>query len=294
MGCAYSDDNGISWIHGSDIKMARNSFDHSDIKVPRNWIVRQLPIRDNLNRLIVGYTQWTSKESAPRQPAGWYSQDSRCQFMRFANLDENPAPEDIEITWLPQDTCGLSVSYPGCADVCVAQEPSIVLLPDGRLFCTMRTFTGYVWYSVSDDHGETWRKPEVLRYKDGGNPVLQPIAPCPIYKMNDGRYLLLFHNNDGNLGEFKPHHALYNRRPAFLSLGEYQKSAHQPVWFSDPKQLFDSNGITVGPKGTAEIATYTSFTEYNGKRILWYPDRKYFLLGKYITDEFLSDMHVCK
>jgi hypothetical protein len=28
------------------------------------------------------------------------------------------------------------------------------------------------------------------------------------------------------------------------------------------------------------------------KRILWFPDRKMFLLGKYITDEFLADMKV--
>ena len=47
-----------------------------------------------------------------------------------------------------------------------------------------------------------------------------------------------------------------------------------------------------GNAGTAEIATYTSLTEWRGKRVLWYPDRKYYLLGKYIPDEMLSDMTV--
>ena len=50
----------------------------------------------------------------------------------------------------------------------------------------------------------------------------------------------------------------------------------------------------VGPKKTNEIATYTSFTIYKGKQILWYPDRKYYLLGKYITDEMLADLTVPK
>ena len=46
--------------------------------------------------------------------------------------------------------------------------------------------------------------------------------------------------------------------------------------------------VPIGPKGTAEVATYTSITEWHGKRTLWYPDRKYFLLGKYITDKMLE------
>ena len=32
-------------------------------------------------------------------------------------------------------------------------------------------------------------------------------------------------------------------------------------------------------------------TEKDGKRILWYPDRKHFLLGKEIPDELLADMN---
>ena len=80
------------------------------------------------------------------------------------------------------------------------------------------------------------------------------------------------------------------RRPAYLAVGEFRPQAHQPVWFGQPKVFADTEGIFVGPKKTSEIATYTSFTEWHGKRTLWYPDRKYYLLGKYITDEWLSGM----
>ena len=75
-------------------------------------------------------------------------------------------------------------------------------------------------------------------------------------------------------------------------MGEFRADAHQPVWFSRPMQILDTDGITLPPKKTAEIGTYTSLTEWRGRRILWYPDRKHFLLGKYISDELLADLEV--
>lgn len=293
MGCAYSDDNGYTWVDSFEIPMPRNKYDHPDPSIPKNWIVWQKPVRDSKGRWVAGYTQWTSKSVRPVPPTeSWYSEDSRCKFMRFENIDIGPDPNDIEITWLPEDENGVEVLFPGSELISVAQEPSIVLLPDNRLFITMRTFTGYIWYSISKDDGKTWREPEMLRYKDGGKPVNQPIACCPIYPMSDGRYLLVFHNNDGQLGPYGRLDMLHNRRPAYIAVGEYKPDSHQPIWFSEAKQILDTDGITIGPKGTSEIATYTSYTEKDGKRVLWYPDRKYYLLGKYITDELLADMTI--
>ena len=71
-------------------------------------------------------------------------------------------------------------------------------------------------------------------------------------------------------------------------MGEFRPDAHQPIWFGDPVNLLDTNDILVGPKATAEIATYTSLTEWHGRRVLWYPDRKYYLLGKYLPDEMFA------
>lgn len=293
MGCAYSDDNGHTWINGADIAMRRDKYDHPDGTIPKNWIVWQKPIRDSEGRWLAGYTQWTSKAIRPDSPSGnWYGEDSRCKFMRFDNIDQGPDPENIEITWLPDDEAGLAVPFPDSDIVSVAQEPSIVLLPDNRIFSTMRTFTGFIWYSVSEDDGKTWRKPEVLRYKDQGQPINQPIAPCPIYPMSDGRYLLIFHNNDGQVGPHGRLDFLHNRRPAYLAVGGFRPNAHQPIWFSQAREILDTQGVTIGPKGTSEIATYTSYTEFHDKRILWYPDRKYYLLGKYITDDLLANMTI--
>ena len=202
MGCLYSDDAGHTWMQGSDIPMPRNRFDHPDPQVPKNWIVWQKPVRDSQGRWIAGYTQCTSKVHAQTTYSGWVNQDSRSAFMRFENIDEGPAPEELEISWLPVDREGLEVPNRVYPEMSVAQEPCVVLLPDGMLLVVMRTMTGQIWYSVSDDDGESWEEPEVLRYCDGGEPVPQPMSPCPIYALEDGRFLLVFHNNDGRLGKY--------------------------------------------------------------------------------------------
>jgi hypothetical protein len=298
MGCRVSDDNGHTWAAAPDVPMARNRFDHPDPNVPRHWIVWQKPIRDRKGRWIAGYTQGTSPVRHPDPKAPWYAWENRCQFMRFEDIDDGPDPKDIKITWLPRDERGLEVNHPNY-DWSSLQEPSLVLLPDGRLFCTMRAWTGNIWYSVSDDDGETWRLPDVLRYRDGGEALKHPLAPCPIYAMRDGHYLLVFHNNDGHVGKFDQRQRRWDmnylnflRHPAFISVGEFRPDGRQPVWFSPPKKLLDTQGVSVGPKLTAEIATYTSLTESKGRRVLWYPDRKHFLLGKVITDKMLADMSV--
>jgi hypothetical protein len=41
-----------------------------------------------------------------------------------------------------------------------------------------------------------------------------------------------------------------------------------------------------------DIGGYTSFTTRNGNDVLWHPERKFFLLGKKITPEFLEGLAV--
>lgn len=293
MGCVYSDDEGETWQPGVDLPMPRDEYDNADPRVPRNWIIWQPAIRDSQGRQFVGYTQNNSRSRMdPGLP--WYQWEQRCRFLRFENVDDGPDPADLRVTWLEAGPRGLTVPHPVTGGD-AASEPSPVLLPDGRLFCVMRTWTGHIWYSVSDDDGETWREVEVLRYHDGGPVVEHPLAPCPIYRLSDGRYILIFHNNTGcrdghDIREAKwpCNHLDYVRDPAWLSVGKYMPTAHQPLWFSRPQVLLETNGVHLGPKGTAEIATYTSVTEHHGKRVLWYPDRKYYLLGIDLTEERLG------
>ncbi len=301
MGCGYSDDNGYTWIFGKDIMVPKTKFDNPDPAFPVNWIVWQKPIRDSKGRYIAGYTRWSSEMAIKKPGKNWCDVDSRSAFLRFENIDDNPLPEDLKISWFPDnDKKGLEVPHKIYPEISVSQEPALVLLPDNRLFTVMRTMTGHIWYSVSEDDGETWRDPEVLRYKDGGEKVNNPIASSPIYSLFDGRFLLVFNNNNGKRNEYNQFKKIwdngnqlnYLRNPAFIAVGEFRADAHQPIWFSNPKQILDTQDLIYGPKGTASVAMYPSLTEKKGRRILWYPDRKHFLLGKFITDELLGGMNV--
>ena len=265
-----------------------------------NWIVWQKPIRDSQGRYIAGYTQWTSQKVIKKASSNWTDVDSRSAFLRFENIDDSPPPEEIKITWLPIDQEGLEVPHKMYPEISVSQEPALVLLPDKRLFTVMRTMTGHIWYSVSDNDGETWRAPEVLRYQGDGEKITNPMASSPIYSLANGRYLLVFNNNNGKRVEYDQfkkkwdnvNQLNYLRNPAYIAVGEFRASAHQPIWFSQSKELLDTQGHVFGPKGTASVAMYPSLTEWNDQRTLWYPDRKHFLLGKYITDDLLQDMTV--
>src|SRR5205085_4616026 len=166
------------------------------------------------------------------------------------------------------------------------------------LFCAMRTNNGYIWYSVSKDDGETWCNPRPLLRRDFGQPLLQPVSSCPIYPLADGRFVLLHHDRAGDM-DARPEATQGPRYPCFAVLGEFRPAADQPVWFSQSKLLMDTNGVGVdgrkdepGHRVQTGIGIYTSFTNGAGGNILWYPDRKFFLLGKKITPDFLADMRV--
>lgn len=290
----YSDDGGKTWSSEQIIPMRRSKWDHPDKNIPANWIVWQKPERLSEGKYFVGFTRWVS--SAVRHPPPvnhWTACESVVEFMRFENLDEDPEVKDIQISWYACDDAALRVGFPGHPEVSVVQEPSIVSLPDGRLFAVMRTARGSPYYSVSKDHGRTWSQPDVLRYRDDGEPLLHPCSPCPIYAIGGGKYIILFHNHDGHFQNFGPFDTLYHRRPIYIALGEYRQGARQPIWFSQPKFFMDNDGVPLGyGKGRADLAMYSSLTIRHGNIVLWYPDRKFFLLGKRITPEFLSDLRV--
>ena len=280
----YSEDAGRTWSETFDLPIAPGALSHPDPKVPQSWIVYQRPILAADGVPIAGFTHWGSAGRFGK--IGLFEMDSEIRFLRFENLLTEKDPKRLRVTTWPKSDHGLRVPREDKPQVSVVQEPSLVVLPDERLFCVMRTLNGYVAWAQSRDHGRTWSKAEPLRYRDGGDLVLQPISPCPLYPLRDGRFLLLFHNNDGTAhGGKGPGDYKKNRYPAYLAVGHYRPEARQPVWFEQPKELMSSDGVVLGPSRRTEVATYTSFTDYRGRYILWYPDRKHFLLGKYIEPD---------
>jgi hypothetical protein len=296
-GC-YSDDQGATWSEPERIQMPASPYDDPTGRVPAEWIVWQLPMRDRKGGYFVGYTHWLNPARAYLKETEFWTQiESVCEFMRFENIDRDPRPRDLRIRYSSWGEKALRVPYYRNPLMSVAQEPSLVRLPDQRLFCVMRTNTGYIWYSISTDDGETWCNPRPLLRRDFGQPILQPVSSCPIYPLADGRFLLLHHDHAGDM-EARPEATLGPRYPCFVALGEFRAGADQPVWFSSSKLFMNTNGVGVdgrrdepGHRVQTGIGIYTSFTN-SGGNILWYPDRKFFLLGKRITQDFLADLRV--
>ena len=104
--------------------------------------------------------------------------------------------------------------------------------------------------------------------------------------------MLLHHNNSGRLNGCEPENSLVNRRPAYIALAEYRPHAEQPIWFSRSKLFMDNDAVQVGPREPLQIGVYSSFTTRGGNNVLWHPDRKFFLVGKRVTEEFLADLEV--
>ena len=292
-----SDDNGQTWSAPDNIPVARSVNDNPDPAMPPNMLCWQKPQRLGKDgRYLAGFTRWTSFAVRKNPTPSWISADSRVEFMRFENVDDNPKVADLKISWFAANEKALAVPFPGHEEVSACQEPSLVKLPDGRLFCVMRTAAGSPFWSVSGDLGETWTPPRRLLQRDGGQPLLHPLSPCPLYDVGgsaagSGRYVLFIHNHDGHYHGFGPTDTGMHRRPVCLVAGRFAPGAEQPVAFDEPKFFFDHDGVPLGPpgsKGRQDLALYSSFTVRNGKAVLWYPDRKFFLLGRVIGAEWFQ------
>ncbi|MBM3861004.1 MAG: exo-alpha-sialidase [Verrucomicrobia bacterium] len=292
----FSDDNGATWSKPQNIEMPRTSRDNPDRSFPSNWICWQKPLRLTKDgRYYAGITRWTSKAVKKNPTKSWISHDSVVEFMRFDNLDDNPEVAQIKISWFAFDKDAITVPFPGHPEVSACQEPAIVKLPDGRLFCVMRTSAGSPFWTVSSDDGKTWTPARRLLRRDGGKPLLHPLSPCPIYDVGGneaggGRYALFIHNHDGNYKGYKPTDTGHHRRPVYLVHGYFKPGAEQPVWFNEPQLFMDHDGVSLGKPGTrgrTDLALYSSFTVRDGKPVLWYPDRKFFLLGRIINEEWV-------
>ena len=76
--------------------------------------------------------------------SNWDLIESVVEFMRFDNVDGNPEPEDLEVRFFSYGDDALRAPHYIDPLLSVAQEPSIVRLPDQRLFSVMRSNSGYI------------------------------------------------------------------------------------------------------------------------------------------------------
>jgi hypothetical protein len=299
----YSDDDAVTWSDPHLVPMRRVSADNSDPRVPANCICCTPMMITNNGDVMMSIERWTSPSRAPVPTTHLLQADSSVWFLRFDNILTENDPTKLKVTMLPEGNDGIRVPFPKDSRVSVAQAPSVQSLSDGRLFCTMRTATGYLYYAISNNGGESWDTPQPLRYVEGGPPMLHPTATCPLFKLRDGRFLQIFHNNDGTFNHAKPdvvpsgpQDSRRVRTPVWIAVGrEVRFGKGQPLMFSKPKVLAANDFVPYGgghmgdAMGNTEIGTSPSLFEYEGLVYFFYPDRKHFLLGKILASSLISD-----
>ncbi len=270
----YSDNEGETWSSPQLVPMQRMDRDPEDILIPPSWCNWQRPLRLGKDgKYLVGVSRH-GKASYDKKRV------TSVEFLQFNNIDDNPEVKDIELSWFATNKDALVVEHEKFRPV--AEEASIVKLPDGRLFALMRTSSGHPYWSQSFDDGQSWSEPKVLKDRDGGTPYLHPRSPCPLYDWKgpeaaSGYYFALVHHTF----DFDAEREYQNRGPLYLIAGKFNKNAEQPIEFA-PMQLFAER-----PSGNS---FYTSLTVVNGKTTLWFPDKKFYLLGRVIGDEWFKDL----
>ena len=265
----FSDNNGDSWSPPREVTFGRETKGDTGTDDPTPmWCNWQRPLR-----LGEGGRYLAASSHHTRTP-NTNNYTISTEFLQYDNIDDDPPVEDIRLKWFCVGDKGLF--WQGLSNTC--EESSIVKLPDGRLFTIMRTSAGYPVWSVSGDNGQTWAEPKPLRDRDGGQVLKHPRSPCPIYdrygcEAGSGYYFAFIHNTYDEEAK----NEWQNRGPLYLLAGKYQPDAEQPVWFAPPR-LFSAR--------ESNNSFYTSSTVVDGKTVLWYNDKKFYLLGRYIGDEW--------
>lgn len=130
-------------------------------------------------------------------------------------------------------------------------EPTVIEVPDGRLLCVMRgsnggtkdkeyKLPGYRWFSISEDGGFHWTKPEPWTY-DHGQAFFSPSSMSQLLKTRSGRVLWIGNINSEN--------SAGNERRYPLVIGEVDP---------DTLQLIKRTVLTVDTKRPEEENVYLS------------------------------------
>lgn len=272
--CRYTDDCGITWSEAVHVPRNVTPWDLPERGDLKSMFPAQNPIRLMDGRYLGAFSEFSDSEVFPYQYLG----GNLCSyavsyFAIFENIADDPEPEDIQITWLPDDPGGLHL-VPEDPPHSSAQEPYVLQLPNGWLFVTLRNFKGCIQYSVSEDLGHTWREPKPMRFADG-ELFVNPDATPFICDIGNGEYVQLYYGRAGGYED------MFSFRDRVLrAVGKFAPEDEQPIRFEKKGELYMAIDVAAGPRDNAEINLEASFTCFHGIPMLWYGDRKHYVLGK--------------
>jgi hypothetical protein len=281
----YSDDEAQSWSGRYPVRLPRSDIDDAEGEV-HGWNFGQPRLLET-GQVIMTFTKIRRSSLFPKgwrlatdghwlkdaagssgtpptvdggSPNHW---ETEVFLLEGVNILKEQSPGALQFRVLPGGRRGLSVPYPGSSRPS-GQEGSVVSLSKGRLLCVFRTRQGNPYFAVSDDGGQSWSTPDVLRRGPAGDPFLQPCAPCPIHKTSDGRFILLFHNTRANSFGWGP------RNPLWIAVGREEASGaggNAGLVFSAPRELLHNDLVPGGPFKDAEIS-YPQYYEIAGRELV--------------------------
>lgn len=185
--------------------------------------------------------EWVLPLNVATDPPALADIRSEIVVMRSPNLLTERYPAALAFTFTPSPPHGVPVPLDAVLGASLGQEPQLAELADGRWFVVARTGNGTIAYTLSANRGATWTAAETLRDTPGGAAFRHPNAPCPLTPLGDGRYALLFCDNDGSGGGGRdPFDHTRNRNPIYVSVGREipgWAAGEQPLDFGPPRLL---------------------------------------------------------
>ena len=265
----YSDDDGLSWSERYQVPIPRTDIDDAGLDM-HGWNYGAPIILPN-GKVMLSFTK-IQPTTVPKLFENWRTE---VFFLVAENLLTEPDPAQLKFTTYPEGQYGLIVPNTRTGRP-FAQEATVVALASGRLLSVMRTDTGYIYYALSDDGGASWSQPDVFRTGPYGAPLCQPVAPAPLIKLRDGRFVLLFHNNNGTAnGGLSPYSSLKNRTPLWLCVAREAEGVRENggLIFSAPHLVIE-NGVQPKGKTKRTDISYQRFFQWKDRYFILYNHRK--------------------
>jgi hypothetical protein len=147
------------------------------------------------------------------------------------------------------------------------------------------TLTGYIWYSLSTDAGNTWCNPKPLLRRDHGQPILGS-SQCSIYQLRNDKYILIHNDSITDSTHENPGYSII--------LGNYLPDAEQPIGFSKSKKIQEFSYFKNQQFEKDNSISSSCFTVKNENYILWYSIGKTFLVGRKIIPDFFTSLEISK
>lgn len=239
----FTDDHGRTWsAQRTEIPMRESAIDRGNVtggRVRIFWHVgRPLVHR---GAVYVPFSKMVGVSNLSR---------SEAYFLRSDNLLTERDPAKIHWSTLPDGEAGLRAP-----SGIIAEEPSLVALTDGSLYCTYRTAAGRSAHAYSRDDGHTWTPPAFMTYSPGGRIVKHTRAANFVWRTADGRYLYWFHNHE--VPNFTG-----QRNPAWIAGGrEIDSPQGRMLVWSQPEILFYD-------RSAETRMSYPDLVEENGRYFL--------------------------